>query len=176
MIKPLLLSVLLLLTNSAWSQEFKVVYDKDRDFSQYKTFRFGEGELLTPKDKRQLTAEQVDKWMKTAITNELKMKGLQRTDSAADLVVSYVVGTVAKSDAGNVGPLGMTPGSTERTYMKDYQMASMVIDLNDRRDIKVWRVNTTIEMVSTNAEKLIGQVVQKGFKKYPKAVKNKSKK
>jgi len=87
-----------------------------------------------------------------------------------------VVGTVAKSDAGNVGPLGMTPGSTERTYMKDYQMASMVIDLNDRRDIKVWRVNTTIEMVSTNAEKLIGQVVQKGFKKYPKAVKNKSKK
>jgi len=159
-----------------WGQEFKVVYDKNRDFSQYKTFRFGEGELLTPKDQRQFTAEQVDNWMKTAITNELQMKGLLRTDSAADLLVSYVVGTVAKSDAGNVGPLGMTPGSTERTYQKDYRMASVVIDLNDKRDIKVWRVNAAIEMVSSNAEKIIGQVVQKGFKKYPKAVKNKTRK
>jgi hypothetical protein len=31
-------------------------------------------------------------------------------------------------------------------------------------------------MSSTNGEKMIGQVVQKGFKKYPKAVKEKKKK
>ena len=41
--------------------------------------------------------------------------------------------------------------------------------MNDRRDIKVWRVNATMEMSSSNAEKMINQVVQKGFKKFPKA-------
>jgi hypothetical protein len=45
----------------------------------------------------------------------------------------------------------------------------MVIDLNDKRDIKVWRVNATMEMSSTNAEKMINQVVQRGFKKFPKS-------
>jgi Domain of unknown function (DUF4136) len=173
MIRLFVLSALVLSASAGWSQEFKVEYDKNRDFSQYKTFRFGEGELLTPKDQRQSTAEQVDKWIKAAVTSELEFKGLQRVDSAADLVVSYVVATVAKSEAGNVGPLGMTPGSTERTYQKDYRMGNMVIDLNDKRGIKVWRVNATVEMIAENGEKIIGQVVQKGFRKYPKPAKKK---
>jgi hypothetical protein len=173
MIRLFVLSALVLSASAGWSQEFKVEYDKNHDFSQYKTFRFGEGELLTPKDQRQSTAEQVDKWIKAAVTSELEFKGLQRVDSAADLVVSYVVATVAKSEAGNVGPLGMTPGSTERTYQKDYRMGNMVIDLNDKRGIKVWRVNATVEMIAENGEKIIGQVVQKGFRKYPKPAKKK---
>lgn len=147
----------------------KVEYDKDRDYTLYKTFRFGEGELVTPKDQRQVSAQQVDKWVKDAMTNELELKGLKRTDSVADLVISYVVGTLSRSDAGDVGPLGLTPGSMERTYMKDYRQGNIVIDLNDRRNIKVWRVNATMEMSSSNAEKMINQVVQKGFKKFPKS-------
>jgi hypothetical protein len=167
--------VILLGASSARSQELKVEYDKDRDYSQYKTFRFGEGELVTPKDERQVSAKQVDDWVKEAMTNELELKGLKRADSVADLVISYVVGTLARSDAGNVGPLGLTPGSMERTYMKDYRQGNIVIDLNDRHDIKVWRVNATMEMSSSNAEKMINQVVQRGFKKFPKS-KEKSKK
>jgi Domain of unknown function (DUF4136) len=176
MIRLFILSALLLSANIGWGQEFKVEYDSDRDYTQYKTFRFGEGELLTPKDQRQLTAQQVDKWVKDAVARELELKGLKRVDSTADLVMSYVASTVARTDAGNVGPLGMTPGSDERTYMKDYRMANLVIDLNDRRNIKVWRVNATIEMISSNAEKVINQVVEKGFRKYPKPSKKKSKK
>jgi len=157
-------------------QEFKVDYDKNRDFSQYKTFRFGEGELITPKDQRQLTPAQVDKWIQEVMTDELELKGLKRLDSvSADLVISYVVGTLAKSDAGDVGPLGMTPGSMDRTYLKDYRQANMVIDLNDKRGIKVWRVNATMEMTSDNGQKVISQVIQKGFKKYPKTAKDKKK-
>jgi Domain of unknown function (DUF4136) len=173
MIKLFVLSVLVLGASAGWSQEFKIEYDKNRDFTQYKTFRFGEGELLTPKDQRQITAEQVDIWVKSAVTRELELKGMQRVDSVADLVVSYAAGTLAKSDAGDVGPLGMTPGSTDRTYMKDYRMANVVIDLHDKRDIKVWRINATIEMIAENGEKIIGQVVQKGFRKYPKTAKKK---
>jgi hypothetical protein len=169
MIRLITLIAILLATNLAWGQEIKVEYDKDRDYTQYKTFRFGEGELVTPKDQRQVSAEQVDKWVKESMTKELELKGLKRVDSLADLVISYVVGTLARSDAGDVGPLGLTPGSMERTYMKDYRQGNMVIDLNDKRDIKVWRVNATMEMSSTNAEKMINQVVQRGFKKFPKS-------
>ncbi len=176
MIRLAIFSILLLSFLMGWSQEFKVEYDKTRDFTQYKTFRFGEGELVTPKDQRQMTAEQVDKWIKDVMTRELELKGLKRVDSSADLVISYVIGTLARSDAGDVGPMGLTPGSMDRTYMKDYRQANLVIDLNDKRDIKVWRVNATMEISSSNGEKMIGQVVQKGFKKYPKAVKKKKKK
>ena len=109
------------------------------------------------------------------MTKELKLKGLKRVDSVADLVISYVLGTLARSDAGNVGPLGLTPGSMERTYMKDYRQGNMVIDLNDKRDIKVWRVNATMEVSSANGEKMINQAVQRGFKKFPKS-KEKTKK
>jgi Domain of unknown function (DUF4136) len=175
MTRLIVLIAILLGATSAWSQEMKVEYDKDRDYTQYKTFRFGEGELVTPKDQRQVSAQQVDKWVKDAMTNELELKGLKRADSVADLVISYVVGTLSRSDAGDVGPLGLTPGSMERTYMKDYRQGNIVIDLNDRRDIKVWRVNATMEMSSSNAEKMINQVVQKGFKKFPKS-KEKAKK
>jgi hypothetical protein len=163
-------------SSTVWSQEFKVEFDKNRDFSQYKTFRFGEGELVTPKDQRQVSAAQVQKWIQQSVSQELQMKGLTRVDSAADLVVSYVLGTLARSDAGNVGPMGLTPGSMERTYIKDYNQVTLVIDLNDRSDIKIWRINATMEVISDSGEKVIGQVVQKGFRKYPKPAKEKKKK
>jgi hypothetical protein len=163
------------MSSTVWSQEFKVEYDKNRDFTQYKTFRFGEGELVTPKDQRQMSAAQVDTWIKEAMTRQLEAKGLKLVDSVADLVVSYVIGTIARSDAGDVGPMGLTPGSMDRTYMKDYRQGNLVIDLNDKHDIKVWRVNATMEMSVSNGEKIIGQVVQKGFKKYPKSEKKKKK-
>lgn len=176
MIRCVVFFAFLLGFTSVWGQEFKVEYDKNRDYTQYKTFRFGEGELVTPKDQRQMTAEQVDKWIKESVSRELEMKGLRRVDTVADLVISYVIGTLARSDAGDVGPMGLTPGSMDRTYMKDYRQANLVIDLNDKRDIKVWRVNATMEIGSTNGEKIIAQAVQKGFKKFPKAVKEKKKK
>ncbi len=175
MIKKFVLSALLLSTSFAWAQEFKVEYDKNRDYTPYKTFSFGEGELTTPKDQRQVSAEQVDKWLKDAVTKELQMKGLTRVDSAADLVVSYAVGTLAKSDANTLGPMGLTPGSMERNYLRDYRMGNIVIDLNDKSNLMVWRVNATIEMISANAENVIGAVVEKGFRKYPKPAKAKKK-
>lgn len=169
MVRSILFIAVLFGASTVWSQGLKVEFDKDRDYTQYKSFRFGEGELVTPKDQRQMSAEQVDKWIKDAMTRELELKGLKRVDSTADLVISYVVGTLARSDAGDVGPLGLTPGSMDRTYLKDYRQGNIVIDLNDRRDIKVWRVNATMEMTSSNGEKMINQVIQKGFKKFPKS-------
>ena len=103
------------------------------------------------------------------------MKGLKQVDSASDLVVSYVVGTLSRSDMGNVGPMGMTPGSNERTYIRDYQQGSLIIDLNDSKNFLVWRINSTTNMGSAAGERLVDQIVQRGFKQFGKPVKKKKK-
>jgi hypothetical protein len=175
MIKQLILFGLLLCAGFAFSQEFKVEYDKDHDFSQYKTFSFGEGEFTTPKDEQQISAAQADAWIKDSMTRELELKGLQRVDSAADLVVTYLAGTLARSEVGNVGPMGLTPGSMERNYSRDYRVGNLVIDLNNKKGIMVWRVNATIEMLVSSSQGVIEGAVQKGFKKYPKPAKKKKK-
>jgi hypothetical protein len=174
--KKLLSFILLLFGMTAHSQQLKVEYDKNHDFSQYKTFRIGEGEVTTPKDQRQINEAQLKKWVTSAVVTELKLRGLQQADSTADLVVSYIVGSMAKSDAGDVGPMGLTPGSMDRTYMRDYRQGNLVIDLNDRRNNLVWRINGTTEMSNGNAEGMINAIVQKGFKNYGKPVKSKKKK
>lgn len=162
--------------SSVAGQEFKVDYDKKRDFAKYKTFRFGETEIITPKDQRQANENDFQKWVKNAVAIELESKGLQQVDSAADLVVSFAIGSLARSDAGNVGPMGMTPGSTERTYLRDYRQGSLIIDLNDQGNFLVWRVSATSDFTGPSAERMIDQIVQKGFKPYPKPGKSKKKK
>src|SRR5688572_368106 len=109
MFRAFIFSAFLLTEVVAVGQEFKVDYDSDRDFSKYKTFRFGEGEILTPKDQRQANEEDVHKWVRSGVSRELQMKGLQPADSLADLVISYAVGTMAKSNAGDLGPMGLVP-------------------------------------------------------------------
>src|SRR3977135_819639 len=84
----------------SWAQDFKVEYEKGADFSHYKTFQFGEGEIIKPKDLRQVPDTSLHKWVHVAVTEELTKKGLQRVDSAADLTVSYIAGSQVRSDAG----------------------------------------------------------------------------
>lgn len=158
------------------AQEIKVEFDKNHDFSQYKTFRFGEEEVITPKDQKQVSDQDIKRWVVKAITTELGLKGLKQADSAADLVVSYVVGTLSRSDMGNVGPMGMAPGSNERTYIRDYQQGSLIIDLNDSKNFLIWRINSTTNMSSAGGERLVDQIVQRGFKQFGKPVKKKKKK
>lgn len=161
---------------SAVGQEIKVEYDKNHDLTQYKTFRFGESEIITPKDQRQVNEAQLKNWVINAVGAELELRGLKRVDSAADLVVSFVVGTLPRSDAGSVGPMGLTPGSMDRNYMRDYRQGSLVVDLNNKNNYLVWRLNSTTDMSSTNGEAMINSIVQQGFKKYPKPAKSKKKK
>lgn len=166
---------LLLISTIVYGQDIKVEYDKNHDFTQYKTFRFGEAEIITPKDQRQFSDTQLHDWIKTSIKKELESKGLTQKDSAADLTVSYAVGSMARTSAGDVGPMGLTPGSTERTYLKDYRQYSLIIDLNELNNRLVWRINSNTSLSPADAEKLIQSIVQKGFSKYAKPVKQKKK-
>lgn len=157
-------------------QSLKVEYDKAHDFSKYTTFHFGEGEIITPKDQRVIADDLLHKYVKAAIAEELKEKGLRQLDSLADLEVSYVVGSVEKTDLEQLGPLGMTPGSTDKTWSRDYWQSSLIIDLNERAGKRIWRINSTTSTTSTEAPRAIAQVVADGFKKFSLKPKKEKKK
>jgi len=154
----------------------KVEYDKDHDFSKYKTFHFGEGEIITPQDKRIIKDNVLHKYVKTSIAEELKEKGLTQMDSLADLEVSYVIGSTPRTDTERLGPLGLTPGSSSQTWSHDYFESDLIIDLNDRSGKKVWRINSTTSSTTSDIGRVIDQVVAEGFKKFSTKRKKEKKK
>ena len=175
----ILLQLLLFLGTAGFAQEFSVEYDKERDFSKYKTFSFGEGEIITPKDQKVMDSNQLHGWVKEAITRELEMKGLKRVDSlGGDLIASYVIGSAMRSEIENVGPLGGTPGmvAQPRSSMRDFNMGSFFIDLKDKSKNLVWRINAEKMLTASEIQSSIDEIVTKGFKKYGKPVKAKKKK
>jgi hypothetical protein len=169
----ILTAFLFCLSFHASSQEINVEYDKHHDFSKYKTFSFGESQVVTPEDQKLLSDATLDKWIKSGVTRELEYKGLKPADSLADLVITYMIGTMARSDAQPVGPLGMTPGSNDRTWSRNYRQTSLIIDLNNRNNFLVWRINAVADVIGADAERAIDLIVVKGFKKFKKSVKKK---
>jgi hypothetical protein len=164
--KTPILFLFLLTAFSIDAQQIKIESDKTADLSKYKTFRFGEGQIVTPKDERVTPDAMVHKWIQGAMTEELNNKGLTKSDSA-DLIISYLIGSEKRTDAGSVGPLGMTPGSNQQTYLRDYQQGSLVIDLNDAHTNKlVWRVKAVTNANQPDGEKMIDEIIEKGFKKF----------
>ena len=161
---------------AGYTQDINVEYDKNRDLSGYKTFSFGEGEVITPKDRSQEDEVKLHKWIKEAVAKQLTEKGLHQNDSAADLVVSYVIGTQERSDFGQLGPMGTLPGDASQTWSRNYQLGSLIIDLDNKNKNLIWRVNATTSSSSADIEQLIDRVVSAGFKKFslkPKKVKKK---
>ncbi|MFZ5970747.1 MAG: DUF4136 domain-containing protein [Bacteroidota bacterium] len=171
--------VFFFLTTSLWAQDIEVEYDKNRDLTGYKTFRFGEGEIITPKDQRVIKDATMHQWVKKAIREELTGKGLVFVDSAkADLTASYIIGSLQRSDMQNLGPMGTAPGSTDQTWSRNFQQSSLIIDLNDRSNILIWRIQGVTTTTTPDAENMIREVVSKGFKKFslkPKKEKKKKK-
>jgi hypothetical protein len=161
------------------AQSIEVEYDKKKDMSAYKTYQFGEQEIITPKDKRILDEAKTRAIANDAIERELTERGLQRLDSSAHLIVSYVIGSMERSSVYNAGPLGGTPGvESSGSTMRDYNEGSFIIDLNDRGGNLIWRVNAVTTFTETNLLAQIDQTVDTGFKKFPnkpKAKKSKKK-
>ena len=168
----LLTILVFFISATAYCQEIKVEYDKKHDFTKYKTFSFGESQIITPQDKKQVSDVTLDKWIKNGITRELEFKGLKRVDGPADLMVTYAAGTMPRSDTQAVGPLGQTPGSTATTWSRNYNQTSLIIDLNSKSNL-VWRINAVVDVVGAEGERTIDMIVERGFKKFAKPLKKK---
>ena len=73
-----------------------------------------------------------------------------------------------RSSVYSVGPLGGTPGvESNRMMMQDYSEGSFIIDLNDRSNNLIWRINAISNFAGANIEPQVEQVLTKGFKKFP---------
>jgi hypothetical protein len=178
MVKQLFFVSALLASFSGRAQEFKVEFDKNTDFSNYKTFTFGDGQIITPRDLRQIPDSLIHHWVRKAVTINLTSKGLTKVDGPADLVVSYLTGMDKHSDAGNVGPLGLTPGANpSQTYMRDYQEITLVVDVNDaKKNALLWRINARTSTSASEGERFIDQNVERGFRKFSLRAKKTKKK
>jgi hypothetical protein len=159
----------------AFSQDVKVEYDKTKDYSGYKTFRFGESEIVTPKEKKQISDKALDKIIRDAIIKRMGEKGLTQADSTAELEVTYVAGVFEHSETQKLGPLGTSPNSSAQTWSNNYSQGELIIDLNDIRTKKlIWRINSQTNTTTPDAGQYIDQIVDKGLKKF--GVKPKTKK
>ena len=181
----MLASVALLLSSSALSQDVRYNFDKNSDFSKYKTYKW------VPIKDAQQTNDLVDKQIKDALDAELATKGLSKTDSdSADLYIGYqtAIGqekqfTSYSSDwgygagwyrggwYGSPGG-GMTTGQTSTIYT-----GQLAVDMYDTKgkDL-VWR-GVASKTIDTKAkpekqQKNLAKAVKKLLKNYPPAVKS----
>jgi hypothetical protein len=166
-------AVLLFLSINSFSQEIKIEYDKKHDFSKYQTFSFGESQIATPQDQKQVSDATMDRWIKNGVTRELEHKGLKQADNNGDLVATYLVKIMPRSDIQAIGPLGQTPGSDATTWSRNYNQTVLIIDLNNKNNFLVWRIYSVVDVVGAESERTVDLVVERGFKKFKKSTKKK---
>lgn len=139
------------------------------DFSQYRTFSFvGDRAAADP---------QIDKWLREAVTRELRDKGLQMLAEGGDLLVRPVLevredqrvevdifgdGSMPPSDATKV-----SPGEKAR----EVGMGTLVVELLDGYSkLTVWQgvagAVTRVD-ISKGSQKRLDKAVNRMFKKYP---------
>ena len=185
--KPILLTTALFLmgVSSAFAQDVRYDFDKDKDFSKYKTYKWVDIKGAEMPD------ELTQKALTSAIDTQLGAKGLTKTDSDnADLYIGYqtALGQEKEFTSYNTG-WGYGPGwgggwygyggmSTTTTYGSTSTVYVGQLDLSmydPAAKQLVWR-GTASKTLDPKAkpekkQKNINKAVEKLLKKYPPQVK-----
>jgi hypothetical protein len=185
--KPILLTTTLFLmgVSSAFAQDVRYDFDKDKDFSKYKTYKW-----VAIKG-AEMPDELTQKALTSAIDTQLAAKGLTKTDSEnADLYIGYqtALGQEKEFTSYNTG-WGYGPGwgggwygyggmSTTTTYGSTSTVYIGQLDLSmydPAAKQLVWR-GTASRTLDPKAkpekkQKNINKAVEKLLKKYPPDVK-----
>src|SRR5271166_61951 len=172
------LLLICILSLGVQAQKIKVEYDKNLDFSRFKTFAWGPHDAVSRPTLALAIAG--------AIEEELTKRGLRKVESNPDLFiqmygsvdsemsVSYSdplysgMGGIPSFDSGFV-MWGLMPGGTTAVTIHKGQLVVDVIDASQKK--LVWRGMAT-EKLSDDKLKLVDQVntaVEKMFRKYPAA-------
>ena len=172
---------LLASAGAACAQKVSVDYDKETDFSKYKTYTFAAG-TPTPET---LTNQRIEKALETA----LAAKGLARVSSNADLTVVFHCSHTKKTQLNttSLGGWGWGPGwgrgwgwgwgggwgglgGDSITQVEEIPVGTLIVDIGDSANKRyVWR-GTASKTLSSNPEKnakTIDQDVKKMFEKFP---------
>jgi Domain of unknown function (DUF4136) len=154
---------------AAYAEKVTVDFDKDTDFSKYKTYTFATG-TPTPET---LTNQRIEKALETA----LAAKGLARVSSNADLTVLFHCAHTTKTQLNttSLGSWGWGPGwgglgGDAITQVEEIPVGTLIVDIGDSANNRyVWR-GTATKTLSGNPEKnakTIDQDVKKMFEKFP---------
>ena len=173
----------LLTAGTAFAQKVNVDFDKDTDFSKYRTYSFAEG-TPTPET---LTNQRIEK----AIEAQLAAKGLTKAASNADLTVVYHCSVTQKTQLNttNLGGWGWGPGwgrgwgwgggwrrgwgglgGNAITQVEQIPVGTLIVDIGDSTSKKyIWRgtASGTINSNAAKNAKTIDQEVKKMFEKFP---------
>lgn len=173
------IAMILLAAGAAVAQDVRYNFDKEADFSKFKTYKW-----VAMKEAPKVD-DLLDKQIKDAIDAELAKKGLSKTDSdPADLYVGYQAGVGTEKqftsyDSGwGYGPGwyrggwyggggGITTGQTSTIYV-----GQLALDMNDAKDRDlVWRgvVSKTIDPKAKpdKQQKNLAKAITKLLKNYP---------
>lgn len=163
------LSVTLLISSLA-SAGVSVEHARQVDFSQYRTFSWIEGTAAEELE--------VEKWLRKAVTDELRGKGLQMVAESGDVLVRTHV-TVRDEQRFEVDILGnpsqwqsdVTAAGPTGVYTREVGVGTVVVDLLDGyTKLQVWQgiaSAVTAPEVSKRSEQRIKKAAAKLFKKYP---------
>ena len=178
------LAILLMVAGRALGQDVRYNFDKDTDFSKFKTYKWVEIKGAQQVD------DITDKQIKEAVDSVLATKGLEKTTSDdADLYVGYqtAIGQEKQYTSFNTGwgygpgwgggwygggmNTGMTTGSTSTIYT-----GQLALDMyNSKGHDLVWR-GVASKTIDTKAkpdkrQKNLNKAVTKMLKNYPPPVK-----
>ena len=177
---------LLMTGTTAFAQKVTVDFDKNTDFSKYKTYAFSTG-TPTPVT---LTNQRIEQ----AIEAQLVAKGLTRVASNSDLSVVYhcAVDKRTQLNTTSIGDWGWGPGwgryvgwgwgpgwggsgGDAVTKVEEILVGQLIVDVGDAAAKRyIWR-GTASDTVSSNPEKnakTINKAVKKMFEKFPPPEKN----
>jgi hypothetical protein len=188
MMKKLTLATIVLLlgaVGTAIGQDVRYNFDKETDFSKFKTYKW-----VSIKDAEKLN-DIMDKNVKDAIDAELSKKGLEKTDSdTADLYIGYQAAINQEkqyntfNSGWGYGPgwygggwYGASGSTTSTTTSSTIHVGQLALDMNDshKHDL-VWRgvVSKTIDPNAKpdKQQKNLQKAVAKLLKNYPPEKKN----
>jgi len=159
--------VALVLTAASLAQQVKTDYDRDANFSKYKTFSFEKIQTEDP-----LWVDRI----KSAVGGALTAKGLSQVNSGGDISV-MAVGMTKPQQRLDTFYNGFGGGwrwggrfGDATTTTETYQVGTLVVDLFDSNTKELlWRgsASGTVSNKSDSNIKNLDKGVQKMFKKYP---------
>jgi hypothetical protein len=178
--KSIIIIPLLLVSFDISKAQVKAYYDKDTDFTKYKTYTFigweeSSDQQINEFDKKRIT---------DAFKHELEIRGFTHDDSNPDVGITLFVVVNSQTSrtaytrytggygyGGRPWGYGAGMGTSTTTYNeRDYRVGTVVIDFYDEKTKEMvfqGILQTEVQEKSKKREKTIPKNVNKLMKKYP---------
>lgn len=190
MLRSLIVSCLLVLPTAAAAQ-VRVDFDRDQDFSRYRTFDVEVGRLVRADGTTDEQNTLAEDRLRSAITRELTARGLEATSTGADLVVRVSGRDAERSEVVSSGfnsfpsysyrPVRLRDGRIVYVRSYSYWNRPFYDDVRTRRYLEgqltvdvierdtgrlLYRADVSNE-IGGNLDKYVTKSVDRAFKKFP---------